>query len=46
MLYEVITNVHTWMLGDLMKDIDPEQANSGDGSVSKGWIYPLPRDSS
>jgi len=42
-LYANANNVHTWMLGDLMKDIDPEQANSGDGSVSKGWIYPLSR---
>jgi TonB-linked SusC/RagA family outer membrane protein len=42
-VYANANNVHTWMFGDLRDDIDPEQANSGNGQVNQGWIYPLSR---
>lgn len=40
-MYVNANNVYTWRLGDLMDDVDPEQANSGSGQVNQGWIYPL-----
>jgi len=40
-MYINANNVFTWRFGDLRKDVDPEQANSGSGEVNQGWIYPL-----
>ena len=40
-MYVNANNVYTWRFGDLMDEIDPEQANSGSGEVNQGWIYPL-----
>jgi TonB-linked SusC/RagA family outer membrane protein len=42
-LYVNANNVHTWIFGDLPDYVDPEQANSRNGMVNQGWIYPLAR---